>query len=461
MLKKSLFLSVSLATISGIAVADSTVHVTNNGNDGEGSFRYAVGLANNYSEIDKILFEDVYSIGLQSEVVYTGTQDLHIEGNGSTLSGGSVNVDTDKWDSGLFVAKGCASLTIEDLTFEKSFNNGLAVFLGHEDEDSGYQPCPDDVEVSIGLGNVFVSQSQFFGVLVDGQKTTDFNTDDYIHHNCSDPWPHDVNVPISVTVTDSEVVQNGRLDGDFDISLETGCPQDFDGLRVDQGGAGDLDATLISSYFDHNLADGVELDEKGDGSVSAEVEGSTFNHNGDTREILCTQEAHDAQEDDDQQCENGKYVQDLDDGFDIDEEGEGNMTAVVTDTEVNGNHDEGLDFDEADGGDINVVVDNVTAIQNEDEALKVSEEDDGSVEASIFDSSFKHGGDDGTQIEEEGDGNILVEMTNSTITHNAKYGVKVEESDDGSGELEITNTDLSHNGKGAYDTDGDVTVIEN
>jgi len=452
MTKKSLFLAVSLAMISGSAFAD-TVSVTTNNDSGAGSFRQAILDANGNSAIDTVNFDSSFYIELLSEVLYNGTQDLTIQGNGSTLSGGSVAVDTDTWDSGLFVAMNGADLWIEDLGFQKSFNNGLAVFLPEDSADP----------VEIVLINVDVSQSQFFGVLIDGQATTGFNTDDIIHHECEDPWPYDFGADVVVGVADSEIVQNGRLDGGFDVSLATGCPQDFDGLRVDQGGANNLEAWFLESHFDHNLADGVELDEKGAGYVWAEVEGSTFNHNGDTVEVLCTAEARAAQDanNDDDKCTVGDWVQDLDDGFDIDEEDEGNMTAYVYDSYVNGNHDEGLDFDEAGFGNIEVGVYDVTAVGNEDEALKASEEDDGNVVADIMYSKFKHGGDDGTQIEEEGDGDVEVTVTDSKITDNAKYGVKVEQADGGSGTLLIENTDLRRNDDGEYDVDGIGTVTVN
>jgi hypothetical protein len=317
------------------------------------------------------------------------------------------------------------------------------------------------------LDNVSVSQSQFFGVIVDGQSTTGFNTDDIIHHNCSDPWPYNFGANITVVVLDSEIVQNGRLDGGYDLSLATGCPQDFDGLRVDQGDNesfdGNLEAYLVYSHFDHNLADGAELDEKGDGSVYAAVMGSTFNHNGDTVEILCTAEAVAIQEEmeDEDTWEEGDLIQDLDDGFDIDEEDGGHMAAMVADTDVVGNNDEGLDFDEAGDGDIYVEVDNVKGIRNEDEALKASEEDGGDVMVLIVDSTFKQGGDDGTQLEEEGDGSIDVDVFDSRITHNAKTGIKVEQADASlPGSLDIVNTDLRRNDE-RIETDGGVVVTEN
>ena len=179
MRNKTFILVTTLATVSGNVLADSIV-VDNSNDSGYGSFRAAVEAANSDPNIDRIHFSDSFTIDLESEVVFSGAQDLVIEGGGSTLSGETVADDIDTWDSGLLVATGGADLTIEDLAFVHSFNNGLAVFLPEGSDD-----------VSIELDNVFVSESQFFGVLVDGQATTGFNTDDILHYACTDPHPVD------------------------------------------------------------------------------------------------------------------------------------------------------------------------------------------------------------------------------------------------------------------------------
>lgn len=415
------------------ASAAGPVQVTSGADTGPGSFRAAVDAANADPRITTITFATRATVELTDEVRFTGPQDLTINGTGATVSGASIGADTDTWDSGLFVAAGGGDLSISRLTFADSFNNGVAVFVP---EGTG--------KIDVDLDRVVVTDAQFHGVLVDGQSTTGYNTDDVIHPACTDPYAVDAGVTIDLDVSRTVVTGSGRLD-DYDFSLATGCPQDFDGLRVDQGGTGDIVGSIERSNFDTNLADGVELDEKGDGDVDVVVSRTTFDGNGDTASIECT--TGDG-------CDLGDTLADLDDGFDIDEEGDGDLVAHVSRSTVDANFDEGLDFDEAGEGSIVVTVERVTATGNNDEALKASEEDGGDIVATISRSSFLDGGDDGTQIEEFDDGDVDVTVERSTVTGNGNDGVKVEQADDGSGSLRIDRSDLRDNDDDPVDTDG-------
>jgi hypothetical protein len=296
-------------SLAGLGLAVTPAQAAAPGVSSEAEFLAAVGAANGDPSITEIVFAPNAVIELTDEVRYTGAQDLTLVGRGATLSGATVIADTDTWGSGLFVSQSGGDLTVERLTFADSFNNGLAVFLP---EGSG--------TVEIVLDQVTVTDAQFHGVLIDGQATTGYNTDDFIHPDCVDPHPTNSGTSIDITVDRSVITGAGQLVG-YDISQATGCPQDFDGLRVDQGGDGDLIADLDRSTFDGNLADGVELDEKGDGSVDATVDRSTFNDNGDTVAIDCTVEEF---------CGDdlGQEIEDLDDGFDIDEEDAGDLIVV-------------------------------------------------------------------------------------------------------------------------------------
>lgn len=416
------------------AGAAHVAHVTSDADAGPGSFRSAVAAANADSAIEVIAFADDLAVDLSSAVEFTGSQDLEILGADSTLSGAAVSPDTDTWDSGLFVATGGGDLTVRQLALADSFNNGLAVFL------------PAGADAAFTFDRLQVIDAQFHGVLVDGQSTTGYNTDDIIHGACTDPHAVDAGETIELDIDRTVITGAGQIEG-FDITLDTGCPQDFDGLRVDQGGDGDIVASIQRSNFDGNLADGAELDETGDGSVDVLVSRSTFVANGATEEIVCTDAA---------QCgdDTGELIADLDDGFDIDEAGAGDLTGTISRTTVDANNDEGLDFDEAGEGSIDIVVDRVSAHDNADEALKASEEDGGDVIVSVDRSSFVGGGDDGTQLEEEGAGDIHVAVTRSTVTGNDGDGVKVEESNSGGGSLSIDRSDLTGNADDAYSTDG-------
>ena len=401
-------------------------------------FLAAVDDANADPSISEIVFAPNAVIELTDEVRYTGVQDLTLVGRGATVSGATVTADTDTWDSGLFVSESGGDLTVERLTFADSFNNGLAVFLP---EGSG--------TVEIVLDQVAVTDAQFHGVLIDGQATTGYNTDDFIHPNCEDPYFVNSGTSVDITVDRSVITGAGQLDG-YDISQATGCPQDFDGLRVDQGGAGDLIADLDRSTFDGNLADGVELDEKGDGSVDAAADRSSFSDNGDTVAILCTVEEFCGED-------LAEEIEDLDDGFDIDEEDAGDLTVVVSRSAVNDNRDEGMDMDEAGKGSIVGTVTKTEASRNGDEGYKASEEDAGDNTADISKSTFKDAGNDQIEVESEdgdGSGTVTVNVSKVTSTGADGSGVKAVEDDGGTVLVTVDKSTLADNGEWGVEAEG-------
>ncbi|MEO0493351.1 MAG: hypothetical protein AAF081_08040 [Actinomycetota bacterium] len=451
----------SVAPASAGGPAGPTVKVTSEADSGEGSFRAAVEAANGDRSITRIVFDKDLNIALSDDVEFTGWQSLLIDGNGSTVSGATAEA-ADTWDGGLFVSSGLTlKLTIRELTFADSPNNGIAVFV----------PEVQGRLVDVDILNVTVATAQFHGILIDAQETTGFNTDDVIHPNCVDPHPFDGNSSLDVRLKNVTVTGAGTLADDYDISVETGCPQDFDGVRVDEGGKGDLTAAILDSVFNDNLADGVELDESEVGSINANVKRSTFSGNGETVAIPF----------------DGDTIDDLDDGFDIDEAGEGDLIARVTGSTVSGNFDEGLDFDEEDGGDVVVTVINTVADGNEDEGMKADEEGEGSLRWTMRKSSSTNSlSQDGVQLEEQQDGDLIVSIRTSTITGNDGDGLKAEEldggnltgnvrsstisgnldgvgilldeADDGTGSAVIRNNDVSGNSDGPFDISVDSLV---
>ena len=425
-------------SLTGLGLVAGPAQAATPGVSNEAEFLAADEDANADPSITEIVFAPNAVIELTDEVRYTGVQDLTLVGRGATLSGATVTADTDTWDSGLFVSESGGDLTVQRLTFANSFNNGLAVFLP-----------PGSGTVEIVLDQVTVTDAQFHGVLIDGQATTGYNTDDFIHPKCEDPYFVDSGTSIDITIDRSAITGAGQLDG-YDISQATGCPQDFDGLRVDQGGPGDLVADLDRSTFDGNLADGVELDEKGDGSVDATVDRSTFNDNGDTVAIKCT--VQDLCGDD-----FGEYIEDLDDGFDIDEEGGGDLTVVVSRSEVNDNRDEGMDMDEAGDGSIVGTVLKTEASRNGDEGYKASEEDAGDNTADISKSSFDDAGNDQIEVESEngdGSGTVTVNVSKTTSTGADGSGVKAVEDDGGAVFVHVDKSTLADNGEWGVEAAG-------
>ena len=447
-MKTRLIAALAVVSLATVGLAPSSAGAGNSAQrvSDAGEFEAAVEAANADPSITRIVFERHAMIELTDEVRYTGPQDLTLVGRDATLSGAAVAADTDTWNSGLFVSESAGDLTIRDLTFVDSFNNGLAVFLP---AGSG--------EVKIDLTRVRVIDAQFHGVLIDGQSTTGYNTDDFIHPACVDPYPVDSGITVHVDVRRSAIIGAGQLVG-YDISQATGCPQDFDGLRVDQGGDGDLVANLSRSNFDENLADGVELDEKGAGSVYATVARTTFNRNGDTVAILCTVPSADGG--DDGLCDTddlNQPIEDLDDGFDIDEEDNGDVNLTVQRSEVNDNFDEGMDMDEAGEGSIHATVSRTEASRNGDEGYKASEADGGDTTADIRRSTFEGAGNDQIEVESEngdGSGTVTVNVSRITSTGADGSGVKAVEDDGGAVEVTVRRSTITGNGEWGVEAAG-------
>lgn len=416
------------AIVAGAGTAGAaTSKVTSSADSGPGSFRAAVEAANTDPSINKIKFMPGLVVELLTEVAYSGAQDLKINGRGSTVSGATGDAAANTtWDSGLFVSESAADLELSNISFVDSFNNGVAVFL----PSSGGT-------MKLKLRNVRISGAQYHGLLVDGQSSSGYNTDDVIHPNCTDPHPVDSGVTILVDIKNATVVDSGDLAPSFDTSIATGCPQDFDGVRVDQGGPGDIEAEVKNAHFDDNLADGMELDETGDGSVYAEVKNSTFEGNGET---VPPSDRPD--------------LTDLDDGLDIDEADAGDIIAEVKNTSLSGNFDEGLDLDEAGDGDVEVEVKNSIADGNMDEGLKVDEEDDGNLVIEIKNtSSSGSSDDDGVSLGETGDGDIEAEIKNSDFDGNDGDGLNIGQEDAGTLDIKVKNSTATENGGRGIDAE--------
>lgn len=218
---------------------------------------------------------------------------------------------------------------------------------------------------------------------------------------------------------------------------------DADGFRIDDRGDGDIRFEAVDSTFINVGADGFELDEGDDGDVIVEVRNSVSGSNGGYCAPIDPAVTPYADptcvEDDD-----GELVLDLDDGFDIDEAGNGSLLGSIRNIWISYNLDEGLDFDEEGADGIDVVLVGIEAWGNGDEGIKLSEEDDGDVTAKLRSVTATENGDDGMQIEEEGEGNLEVTVNGSVSFDNkpGKAGLKVEESDAGDGTLKVRGSDL-------------------
>lgn len=123
---------------------------------------------------------------------------------------------------------------------------------------------------------------------------------------------------------------------------------------------------------------------------------------------------------------------DLDDGFDIDEDDDGDLHVTIENSSANENFDEGFDFDEAGNGVLDATFESVNANENVNEGLKCSSEGEGDnndVSVKVVDSTVNDNKDDGMQFEAEEDnfGIITVVIENTVSTGNRKKDLKVEQ----------------------------------
>jgi hypothetical protein len=257
-----------------------------------------------------------------------------------------------------------------------------------------------------------------------------------------------------------------------------GCSfADFDGVRVNEGGNGDITFAFRNVTITGNAGDGVELDETGAGEVRGTVNASDFSGNGDQPQ----------------------FPADLEDGFDIDEAGPGGIHLAMHGTTVNGNIDEGVDLDESDvddslqdivigAGDVYFEARGLVATGNADENIKISDfleivqfDEDGE---EIDDSAETYGGAGdiilalsnvvadgsaegrGARFEELGEGDVVGYITNSSFSDNTEDdGLRIDEEDDGSIDVALRNVVTNGNdGQGIQMTEngmGDIILVLN
>lgn len=136
---------------------------------------------------------------------------------------------------------------------------------------------------------------------------------------------------------------------------------------------------------------------------------------------------------------------DLDDGFDIDEAGQGSLKARIYASTVDGNDDEGLDFDEEDQGKIDLVAVGVVSSNNRDDGIKLSEEDQGNVAVTVISTTTLDNGGKGMVFEEADQGSLdaIVQDSDTAGNDDGEVGIEAIQEDQGRGELRLVNTTVA------------------
>ena len=366
----ALAVTLSLSAVAASFASDHTVHVTNSQRSGPGSFAQAILDANDDPTITRIQFTgQVKTVSLSSTVVYTGPQPLTIEGNNAVIDGSDISAR-----AAAIVATGGGDLTVRHLTVRSAPGEGIDVEV----------PGAATGTIRVTLFHVVIANNGGHGVLVNDQD------DPSAPEPPERPESDGSAAAVHVKVHASRFIHNG-----YTVS-------DRDGLRVNEGGTGDLTIDITESVFEENAADGVEVDERGEGSVYVQMYGSLLRANGPFDPA------------------------DLDDGFDIDELDNGSIIGAIVSSKALNNFEEGFDFNENDGGDLRVDMFDVEASGNGEEGIDYEEDDDfagGGDLVSTFTAITANDnkyGDGGLKIREKGAGNLQVAV-NGVEAHRSGF----------------------------------------
>ena len=426
------------------AASGAAAQVTTSANSGDGSLRAAIEAANVDPSITHVqVKKDLGTVPLETSIHYSGSQDLTIDGGGLVLDASGLGAG----EPG-FLADGGGDLKVGNLTIDGAPGYGLQVEV--PSDASGVQ--------SLTLDGVIVRNNGLHGVLMNDQATPLLS-----------PFPEDGDVTdpaeaqagsgagLVVRVTNSRFEDNGW------------AALDNDGIRINEGGDGDLDFSVAGSRMQGNGADGIELDERGAGNAVFSVLHTDILENGffDLNTPLATR--------------------DLDDGMDVDEWGAGDIVGRFVQVTANENAEQGLDLNENEAGDLRVTMQNVEGSRNGQEGIELEEDDDeaggGNIDADFArvttngnglyaddEGAFGDGGlksrekgvgdnhtrvvgaisrnnpGDGVIVREEGDGDIVSVLTQVAAHDNGDNGIQVREANGGALDARILAGTFSGNG---------------
>lgn len=454
MIKKLTPLAAALLASASFA---SPLVVTSNADSGEGSLRAALMTASQSQSPQEIVLATDADIELNSTLVYDGRAPLTLIGQRNTLSLRTnqtllaVTAGADLSVTGLRL-QGPSGFSIQSRGDQNGQSAGKGIFVDVRDDQTG-------------IVRLELTDTQVTGFANHGVHVSDCNlADDCGGGGGGAGEGSAASIHVSFNNVDINNVGQGRFDAD--------------GLRVDERSVGDIVATLINSSFTGVGADGVEFDEGQAGDVVVSVDNAAFNNNGSycDPKILkpLMPEVEEAEFKDgekresdipakisgspDDQCferevdtyssgfvEAYEFGIDLDDGFDIDEAGPGDLRAAVRNSVIRDNLDEGLDFDEEGPGSILLNLVNVEATGNTDDGYKNSEADAGDVRAVMLSSRALSNGGKGAVFEEENGGDVSVVVINSQTDANDdgdKTGLELVQDDGGSGIARLINSNI-------------------
>jgi hypothetical protein len=405
----------------------TTVLVRNSEDAGFGSLRAALESANQDDGITEILFESgVEAIEIESTLEYSGSQDLRVTAQGGLIDAGDCDGDAllisgsgnvvlqgvsieDAAGDGLVVTGG-GDLTLRNLILRNLEGNGLFVAV-HEDAEG---------VVNLSLEQVLVENNGLHGVFIDDLAPV-----------VGPGAGANSAAGVLLDVQGSTIQGNG-----FRVDVT-----DRDGIRVDEGGLGDIDVRLVGSLVLNNAGDGIQLAESGLGAVRVNIQGSQIDGNG-------------------RQPQN---TDDPEDGLDVTEDGPGEVRIRVLESFVRNNYARGLGLEEEGSGGVSVTLETVTVTGNDEENITLTEDKDaketliegsGSLTVSFIQVTATGAGADGIFMEEYGAGDLTGQVVDSSVRSNAGIGISATQAGLGEGQLQLVRVVFSGNTGGNLFTSG-------
>ncbi len=453
-LKSFVFAGALVAAAPFAPASAAELLVTTGADSGEVSLRAALEQAAKGEGDAQIFVTTGEDIQIETPLTYEGTAPLGLYGSGQVIK-------TDKNITLLTIAKG-ADPTVSELSFQGP--GGFSI--KERDKDAAGKGIFVDVtEDATGVVHLSLDKVAVSGVAYHGVHISDCDLADDCGFGMGGEGGGSA-ASIDVRLTDVEISDVGH--GKFDA----------DGIRVDERGEGDIRFSARHAKFTNVGADGVELDEGQAGNVVSRVTDADFSGNG----TYCDPELLKSflPKEDEGKFDDGEKAEadipakitgspddacferdvklydsgsvkkyeisiDLDDGFDIDEAGEGSLIAVLSDTEVKDNKDEGIDFDEADAGAISFAFRDGEVEGQKDDGVKISEEGADGVTALLHDVTSKENGGKGIVVEQADEGDIdvvAVKVETEDNDDGDKTGIEVVQDGDGKGTLTVRDSDI-------------------
>ena len=405
----------------------NVVLVRNNEDDGFGSFRAALEMANLDEGITAIDFEVFLgAIEIKSGLEYSGSQELRITGQGAL-------VDAEDCDCAAFLISGSGDVTLDGVSIEDAEEDGIWVTGGGDltlhnlvlrnMEGNGlFMDVDEDAEgeVAIRLENVLIENNGLHGLFVDDLA------------------------PVFGPGTGASSAAGVRLEIEQATIQGNGYRQDVtdrDGIRIDEGGLGDIDLRLTAAVIAGNAGDGLELHEEGLGAVKVDAHGSQVDANG-------------------RQPQN---TDDPEDGFDIVELGPGEVRIDLVESFIRDNYARGFGLEEEGSGEVSVVFETLVVTGNDEENITITEDKDakddpeeggGSLTLSFTGVTATGAGAHGLFLEEYGDGDLTGQVVDSSIRNNSGTGIEAIQAGAGAGQIQLVRVTLAANGGGNLLTDG-------